>query len=61
MGNLKLTQREVDGSGMRGKARQVYIKPDIEEKALKYCDEENVSMSLLIRIALKEYLEKRGF
>ena len=59
---LKLTQREVAGSAKAtGRKRQVYIKSDVESKALDYCHKENVSMSLLIRVALEEYLGKFGY
>lgn len=60
-GNLKLTQREVAGKAeATGRKRQVYFKSDIEEKALKYCEEQNISMSLLIRLAIEKYLERQG-
>ena len=60
-GNLKLTQREVSGNTeATGRKRQVYIKSDVEEKALKYCKEHNISMSLLIRLAIEDYLERQG-
>lgn len=61
IGNLKLTQREVSGKAeATGRKRQVYIKSDVEEKALEYCKKQNISMSLLIRLAIEEYLERQG-
>ena len=56
---MKATQRDV-AVECRGKTRQIYMKPDIEKRALVYCQRENASMSLLIRIALDEFLKKRG-
>ena len=62
VGNLKLTQRETDGgTKTTGRKRQVYMKSDVEEKALDYCKKENVSMSMLIRMALEQYLGKLGY
>lgn len=57
---MTMTQGALRESG-RGKNRMVYFKPDIEERALKLCKEENLSMSLLVRMALVELLEKRGY
>ena len=60
-GNLKMTQSEINGGDReRGIARQVYVKPSTEKRAKEYCKKENMSFSLLIRIALEEFLEKRG-
>ena len=60
-GNLKLTQNELSGGDKeRGVARQIYIKPAVERIAKEYCKQQNMSFSLMIRIALEEYLSKRG-
>lgn len=59
MEQMKATQRELVPTS-RGKTKQVYMKPEIEGKAMEYCKEQNMSLSLLIRLALEEYLEKRG-
>ena len=61
VGNLKLTQREIASPKASGRKRQVYIKSDVEERALKYCKEKNVSMSLLIRVSILEHLERFGY
>ena len=60
-GNLKLTQRELSNkSNARGKQKQFYILPDVEAKAVAYCKKENISMSLLIRLAIEDYVERQG-
>ena len=60
-GNLKLTQREVsEKKKTRGKPKQIYIKPDIEAKANAYCEKENISLSLMIRLAIEQFLERQG-
>lgn len=61
-GKLKLTQREIEGNTKAsGRKRQVYIKSDVEKRALEYCKDKNVSMSLLIRVAILEHLERFGY
>ena len=57
MERMKATQRELSPS--RGKTKQIYFKPEIEEKAMGYCKKKNMSLSLLIRLALEEYLKER--
>lgn len=59
MEHLKATQREFVPTS-RGKTKQVYMKPEIESKAKEYSDKHNISFSLLVKLALEEYLEKRG-
>lgn len=60
-GTLKLTQSEMNGGDReRGIARQVYIKPNTEKRAKEYCKKENISFSLLVRLALEEFLERQG-
>lgn len=57
MEQMKATQRELSPS--RGKTKQIYFKPEIEKEAMEYCEKNNMSLSLLIRFALEEYLKER--
>lgn len=43
---------------MKGRARQVYMNLETEEKAKKICERYAISMSALIRIALEDYIER---
>lgn len=45
--------------GARGRQKVFYIKPDVEERAKKYCKEHGISFSLFIRNAVEEYLNKQ--
>lgn len=44
---------------MKGRPRQVYMNTEVEKKALKVCEKEEISMSALIRIALEEHIERK--
>lgn len=59
-GKMKLTQSAILGE-RKGKSKMIYFKPDIEERAMELCKRDNMSMSMLVRIALDELLKRRGF
>lgn len=44
---------------MRGKAKTIYMKPEVENKVNEYCEKTGISFSMLIRIALMQYIEQK--